>query len=1471
MAISPKRRGNGERPRATKTTAAAKPTDLTPAPCGHLAQLDAIVESIDEGLIIADAEGNVLRMNRQALEIHEYASVEEVRRALPDFADTFEIRDLLGNPIPVEDWPLGRAVRGESFSDWQLRVLDKRTGREWIARYDGTPVRDDDGGIVCTVVTLRDITGQKNLEARLRQADERNRTILESITDGFLAIDHEFRYAYVNEAAAAFLDTTPQELIGKVVWEAFPQARRSRFYDEFTRAVEEKISVKFEEYYEPLRRWYECRCYPSEDGLTVFFTDTTERRQAREKLQDANERLQMQSEELEAANEELQTQQEELQSQNEELQTQTEELRLQADELTRLRREAEESARHSAWLARIPEENPNPVLRVGSDQTLLYANATSDELCSIWGPWDDSAVPPVVQNLVLAALADDRIVEEEVAFDSHVFLMTVAPAVEEGYANIYARDITARKRAEQAARESQEHLRRVVDSMFAFVGVMTPDGTLVEANQAAIEAAGITKDDVIGRKFWDCYWWNYDPAVQTQLRSACERAAKGESSRYDVAVRMADDAQMTIDFSLVPMRDDEGRITHLIPSAVDITDRKRTEEEVRSVSLFPEQNPSPVLRIAPDGTLLYANSAATDLLTASGWRTGERITDALYQSVKEAWTSGQAREVEFTCGSTTYSFTVAPIAPDRYVNLYARDITEHKRAEGELRRSESFHRQTLESIPGMVFTTRPDGYCDHQSRQWVDYTGVPLTEQLGDGWNQLLHPEDRARAFAAWRDAVEGRAPYDLEYRVRRHDGRYEWFRVIGRPIEDAEGNIARWFGVAMNIEGLKQAEQAVRESEERLRMALEGGGMGLWEWDVENDRSFWDERIYDLLDLDRSCPATSTIFFSHVDGWDREALEANIREAMAEGEEFQAEFRMLRTHTDPIWVASRGRIIRDESGKAVRMLGVLFDITPRKQMEDELRWMNEKLEEEVVAQTEELRDSVQQLQEEVSRRVAAEERLRRNSRMLEAFFRHTITPLVFLDRDFNFIRVNEAYAQAGGRTPDYFIGKNHFALYPSEENEAIFRKVVETKQPYRASARPFTYPDDPAKGTTYWNWLVTPLLDEEGQVENLVFNLEDVTDEQQAMHELERRARQLQKLTLELSQTEDRERKRLAEILHDDLQQQLAGTKFHLGILANRVKADEKAAEMAKLLDEMIKEAIEKSRSLSHELSPAVLYQSDLGETFDWLAEQVRTKHGLNVRVDGKGVILRSDPLKAFLYKAGQELLFNTIKHAKVSEARVRVRRFGQHVCLAVSDRGRGFDPDAIREATGLGLLSIRERVELLGGRMQIRSAAGMGSRFRITVPDGDGSSSSTERRRQRREDWSEGDGQAETQAEATETTYRIVVADDHEIVRQGLRALFDEEADMELVGEAANGREAVNVAYESKPDVVIMDVSMPLMSGDEATRQIKTHVPGTRVIALSMFAQGEMAEKMRRAGAEAYMLKTDPADELLAAIRTQ
>lgn len=360
---------------------------------------------------------------------------------------------------------------------------------------------------------------------------------------------------------------------------------------------------------------------------------------------------------------------------------------------------------------------------------------------------------------------------------------------------------------------------------------------------------------------------------------------------------------------------------------------------------------------------------------------------------------------------------------------------------------------------------------------------------------------------------------------------------------------------------------------------------------------------------------------------------------------------------------------------------------------------------------------------------------------------------------------------------------------------------------------------------------------------------------------ELTRRTKQLQKLTLELSQAEERERRRVAMILHEGLQQQIAGARFHLNLLRARARDDPQRASVD-TVDEMLKDAIEQSRSLSRDLSPTVLHMNDLAEALQWLAHRVRGQHGLSVRVEvGGEMTLQSEALTIFLFRAAQEMLFNVVKHARIKEAVIRVRRIGRCVSLSVSDRGRGFNPQVLNETSGIGLFSIRERVELLGGRMKIKSVAGQGSRFRLVVPDGYPVVAPPP------------PGVDTIQPGAAglpvEGCLRVLLVDDHEIVRQGLRSLLQAMPDIVVVGEASNGREAITMTIELRPDVVIMDVSMPLVSGDQATRQIKTCLPKTRVIALSMHDEADKKERIFEAGAEGYVLKTAPAEELLAAIR--
>ena len=115
---------------------------------------------------------------------------------------------------------------------------------------------------------------------------------------------------------------------------------------------------------------------------------------------------------------------------------------------------------------------------------------------------------------------------------------------------------------------------------------------------------------------------------------------------------------------------------------------------------------------------------------------------------------------------------------------------------------------------------------------------------------------------------------------------------------------------------------------------------------------------------------------------------------------------------------------------------------------------------------------------------------------------------LVYLDKDFNFVRVNEAYAKTCGYKPEQMIGKNHFALYPGEEIEAVFKRVRDTGVPAKFHDKPFVFPDQPGRGVTYWDWTLKPAKNEAGEVEGLVFSLVETTERKKAEEEIQNLAK---------------------------------------------------------------------------------------------------------------------------------------------------------------------------------------------------------------------------------------------------------------------------------------------------------------------------------------------------------------------------
>ena len=217
-------------------------------------------------------------------------------------------------------------------------------------------------------------------------------------------------------------------------------------------------------------------------------------------------------------------------------------------------------------------------------------------------------------------------------------------------------------------------------------------------------------------------------------------------------------------------------------------------------------------------------------------------------------------------------------------------------------------------------------------------------------------------------------------------------------------------------------------------------------------------------------------------------------------------------------------------------------------------------------------------------------------------------------------------------------------------------------------------------------------------------------------------RHRDREALAAELVQCCERERQRLARLLHDHLQQLLVAAKMEAGIAHAQARDAEAKETLGRLLD-LLSESLKASRSLTAEMSPSVLYQAGLLPALQWLAERMQRIHGLHVELDAEPDVEPScSALRIPLFEAARELLFNVVKHAEVTEARVEIGRPDEdHLKLTVSDHGRGFDASlegAPQRDGGFGLISVRRHVELIGGHFEVESEPGGGTRIVIEVP---------------------------------------------------------------------------------------------------------------------------------------------------------
>jgi PAS domain S-box-containing protein len=875
-----------------------------------------------------------------------------------------------------------------------------------------------------------------------------------------------------------------------------------------------------------------------------------------------------------------------------------------------------------------------------------------------------------------------------------------------------ALDITARKKAENELR----NIFSLSLDMICIADLRTD--RFIKINPAFERILGYGEQELLNRPFMEFVHPDDLKGAREILEDKLHRGKR--VVHFANRFRCKDGSYRWLDWTAHPQP--EQGLTYGI--ARDITERKRAtdmlqrqgqqlRESERKLRTLMRNLPGIAYRCAnePDwpfefvseGSLALTGYEPREITTGGIVTYGELIhpddRQRVWDTVQEAGSRNAPFEMEYRIlardGCEKWVFERGRAVPSDTGQLpvlegFITDITQRKHAEMAMQESEERYRILLDHGFDGIFV-HENFHVVQVNDRLAEMTGYAPSELVDWNMLKLFTPDSQERI----RRYVENGASGYYELELRHRDGYILQVESFGAPCI-FQGRDAQIVAVR-DIPERKRAAQTLAEKEYLLSESQRMGRIGSWSVDLATNVLTWTQETYRLYGVSPETFVPSAVTFPdlvHPD--DREKLRESIR-AMLAGEHPNAmEFRVVLPDGSIRVLSGQGELIFDGFHEPRRLVGTVQDVTERRRAEETLKASEARFRSIVNSSPSgihlyELKDDGRLVF--VGANPAADEIL------------------------------GVGHAQLAGKTiEEAFPGLDRTDV-PARYREVARRGVRwRTEQirydegRIRGAFDVVAFQTEPGKMVAMFNDITERKRAEEALM-RLNEHLETLVAER--TEDLTRTVTRLRQLTWELSQTEDRERKRIADILHDDVQQILAAARFHLNLLSIGPRSAEESHELLEQIKQMLKEAIEKARSLSHELSP-VLYQVDLTETLKWLARHMHEKHGLTIRVEARNPVeLSSECVKALLYKVSQELLFNVVKHSGVKEALIRVRRMGRYICLVVIDRGRGFKTQELEKTPGFGLLGIRERIQLLGGRMKIKSKPGMGCRLLIAIPD--------------------------------------------------------------------------------------------------------------------------------------------------------
>ncbi|RJQ63567.1 MAG: PAS domain S-box protein [Desulfobacteraceae bacterium] len=725
---------------------------------------------------------------------------------------------------------------------------------------------------------------------------------------------------------------------------------------------------------------------------------------------------------------------------------------------------------------------------------------------------------------------------------------------------------------------------------------------------------------------------------------------------------------------------------------------------------------------------------------------------------------GREQELTFLLSTTSLQ-----IDGESMVLVTILDITQRKAAQEALRESEERYRGIVETAEEGIATHDPDGTITYVNQRMANMLGYSREEIIGRSSLDFVYDNEERQAVIRARESLKEEGSFSKERKLRRKDGSVLWTLAKVTPQRDGAGNFLGYLAMHTDITERKHAEEKLLESEERFRVTFKRAGIGMAIVDLDGRIIDSNKALQKMLGFSRSELAEMT--FPDITHPDDLQEDMRLAQELFAGKRnyYRIEKRYFRKDGQVLWGQLAASFVRNQSGEPQFGIGMLEDITERKQAEAKQALLTD------ILRVHNRGGNLHSLTAETLRLIRVRTgfdsvglRLRQGEDC--PYFEHNGFSEEFLNeenflcaKDGNGAIVRDAQGHTvlectcglvlSGRTVPgmscFTEGGSFWTNISSEllslpresdprfnpRNQCIHKGYQSVGLfPVRAGQEiiGLLQLNDRREGMftpdliTFYESLAQNigLAFQRAAAEEALWDLNEKLELQvtERTKLAESRAKQLARLTSELSLAEERERRRLAEVLHEHLQQLLVGVRLNLDALSSHVYGEKKPALDTAL--QLICDSIHTSRSITAELSPPILYQAGLVSGLKWLSRWKQEKYGFTVdlQVEPENIPLKEDMI-VILFRSVRELLLNAVKHSGVNSAKVSLSKNGSD-CLriVVSDAGKGFNPNQIWEISekqnGFGLFSIRERLEFLGGRLEIESAPGKGASFTLIAP---------------------------------------------------------------------------------------------------------------------------------------------------------